>query len=459
MKIFILATDGVGLRNFLFTDFLEQGKSKGHEVYYWNLTHYPIAEKYSCKEIELPRSKNHPLSDLYHNAKKQIELGLSYKNSKNEAYLSYVFRGKISGFKSLIKQFLIKFFKIRYNSAKGVLKINKKVAQLERSTQAYREARLQLQEQQPDFVFCTNQRIIKAIAPLLAAQDLGIPTATFIFSWDNLPKATMVVMADYYFVWSAHMKKELISYYPHINENQIKIVGTPQFQPHYSHSIKSRKDFFSAYELDCGKKYICFSGDDITTSPNDPYYLEDLAKSVIELNKKGCALGIIFRRCPVDFSDRFDNVLQTYKNVIRVIDPLWRKHGTTWQTIMPTPEDMGLLANISKHAILVVNVGSSMVFDFAIHGNPCAYLNYDTFEKDDESWTIKKIYKYIHFQSMPNNDQVFWVNHKNDFKRVILDVLETNNMISANEWFAKINAYPTNASDQIFTQIEKIIDQ
>jgi hypothetical protein len=35
---------------------------------------------------------------------------------------------------------------------------------------------------------------------LLAAQQLGIPTATFIFSWDNLPKATMVVETDYYFV-------------------------------------------------------------------------------------------------------------------------------------------------------------------------------------------------------------------------------------------------------------------
>jgi hypothetical protein len=44
---------------------------------------------------------------------------------------------------------------------------------------------------------------------LLAAQQLGIPTATFIFSWDNLPKATMVVETDYYFVGD-HMKLELL---------------------------------------------------------------------------------------------------------------------------------------------------------------------------------------------------------------------------------------------------------
>src|SRR5690606_2409880 len=106
-------------------------------------------------------------------------------------------------------------------------------------------------------------------------------------------------------------------------------------------------------------KYICFSGDDITTSPNDPYYLEDLAQAIVNLNRKGYDLGIIFRRCPVDFSDRFDKVLNAYKNVISVIDPLWTKQGHNWQNIMPTPEDMGLLANISKYCILVVNVGSS----------------------------------------------------------------------------------------------------
>ena len=70
----------------------------------------------------------------------------------------------------------------------------------------------------------------------------------------------------------------------------------------------SRTAFFSKYDLDPVKKYICFTGDDITTSPDDPLYLEDAAQAILELNKGDFHLGLIFRRCPVDFSNRYDSV-------------------------------------------------------------------------------------------------------------------------------------------------------
>ena len=68
---------------------------------------------------------------------------------------------------------------------------------------------------------------------MLAARDLNIPTAVFIFSWDNLPKGMLVVEADYYFVWSTHMKNELLYYYSNIKESQIRITGSPQFEGHF----------------------------------------------------------------------------------------------------------------------------------------------------------------------------------------------------------------------------------
>ena len=143
----------------------------------------------------------------------------------------------------------------------------------------------------------------QCIAPILACQDLGIPTATFIFSWDNLPKATMVIEPDHYLVWSKHMAKELQDYYPYIQKNQIQITGSPQFEFHFDDShLQTREGFFKKYGLNLNKKYICFSGDDITTSPHDPEYLRDVLEAVKELNTKGQNLGVIFRPCPVDFS-------------------------------------------------------------------------------------------------------------------------------------------------------------
>ena len=159
---------------------------------------------------------------------------------------------------------------------------------MERSTKKYEYCRKQLIEHKPDIVFCTNPRPTQAIASILAAQDLGIPTASFIFSWDNLPKATTLIEPDYYFVWSDYMKNELMLYCPYVHPDQIFVTGTPQFESHFDTSLlQSKEDFFKRYNLKLEKKYICFSGDDVVTSPLDQYYLEDLAISVHELNQKG----------------------------------------------------------------------------------------------------------------------------------------------------------------------------
>jgi hypothetical protein len=460
-KICIIATDGVGLRNFLFTDFLDKANEKGYEVFFWNQTVYPISKNHdNCTEILPEVSINHPLTDLYQNSKTKIQLYLNYRKSNNKAYLSYIFPARILGLKSLLKQMIIKFFRLRFNSKKGILKINQNVEKLERKTRAYKLAIKTLKTFKPDFVLCTNQRIVKAISVLLAAEDLGIPTATFIFSWDNLPKATLVVNPDYYFVWSDYMRAELLNYYPRINESQIMVTGTPQFQPHYKKSnIQSKHEFYNEHGLDLSADYICFSGCDATTSPNDPYYLKDLAKSVSQLNSKGYSLGIVLRKSPVDKSDRFDFVVDLYRDVIKVIDPIWIKYGSNWSTMIPTAADFSLLANISKHCILAINVGSSMVFDFAIHDRPCAYLNYDTSLKFDRNWTISKIYKFIHFQSMPSHNQVYWINDISDFIKVIKDASQLEHPRTAKSWFELINNYPQNSSKEILNKIETILSK
>ena len=73
-----------------------------------------------------------------------------------------------------------------------------------------------------------------------------------------------------------HMKKEVLMYCPYVNENNVIVTGTPQFESHFDASlIKSKAEFFEENNLDLNKKYICYSGDDIVTSPLDQYYLED----------------------------------------------------------------------------------------------------------------------------------------------------------------------------------------
>ena len=457
-KVFVFLPDGVGLRNFAYTNFNKLGSMNNLETVYWNNTDFDLS-KIGLSDIKIKNSKSKAITDLYKRARKIIELKQNYKNTKNKVYLSYIFPQSYKGVKNVVKSLVVDVLVFFFNSKKGLYFIKNRMFALERTTSYYKESKETLIKEKPSLIFLTNQRPLSAIAPLLAAQDLNIPTVTFIYSWDNLPKGMMVVKSDYYFVWSNHMKEELMFYYPDVLENNIRVVGTPQFEIHYQPELIIRKEeFYKTYNLDLERKYICFSGDDVTTSPNDEFYLEDVAKAVEELNKQGNNLGVIYRKCPVDFTDRHKNIYDKYKSVIILIDPLWDKLGSNWNRVMPTKKDMSLLASTVFYTEMVINIGSSMVFDYAAQNKPCAYLNYNTEKKKDAKWSIEKIYKYIHFQSMPDKNAVLWINSKNEIADVIIEGLRAVNMEDTLDWYTKIcGVKPESSSNKIWNNIKKLI--
>ena len=459
-KIFILLPDGIGLRNFAFTNFHQLGIENGFEITFWNATPFDLT-KLGFNEIKIFNPKIHPITDLIKNAQIQIELNQNIKKSKDKVYNSYRFPFSYKGVKATLKTLIVKWLIFWNNSESGLNRIRKNISKNERKTKLYFDSLATLQTENPAMVFCTNQRITTAVASILAAQDLGIPTATFIFSWDNLPKGTKIIETDYYFVWSEHMKSELQYYYPQVNKNQIIVTGTPQFVPHFDKKIiESKETFYEKHHLDFNKKYICFSGDDVTTSPNDPQYLSDVVKAVKYLNTKGNNIGILFRRCPVDFSKRFDSVLNENKDLITCLDPKWKKMGEGWNTILPTNEDLELQMNTIYHSELVINLGSSMVFDFVAYEKPCGFINYDVLNTEFPDWSVKKIYNFIHFRSMPTNNVVFWINSANTIAEIIEKMLTKDSKVTvaaAQKWFEKINQHPPEkASERIWNAIDEI---
>ena len=461
-KIFILLPDGIGLRNFAFTNFYNKGKDLGYEIVFWNNTPFELSDL-GFEEIKIEKAKSHPLTDLYKNALKILELRQFIKKSNDKVYLAYNFPPKINSLKSFLKNAYTQFLVLANSSKRGLRSIRAKINKLERKTKLYHDSLATLKAEKPAFVFCTNQRVMLGVAPLLAAKDLGIPTACFIFSWDNLPKGTKIIETDFYFVWSQHMKDELLYYYPHIKENQIVITGTPQFESHFDLSkLQTQSAFYSNHNLDEGKTYFCFSGDDVTTSPNDQHYLEDAAKAVRNLNQKGYNLGIIFRKCPVDFSKRYDAVLAEFSDCVVPIAPKWLKKAENWNTILPTKADLELQMNTISNTAFVINLGSSMVFDYVIFKKPCAYINYEV--KDGiPGRTAKDIYSLVHFRSMTSDKCVAWINRQQEMETVILSLLTQNNEVmvhNANQWFEKINQHPPQkASERIWNAISNIIEK
>lgn len=457
-KVFILLPDGIGLRNFAFSNFHKIGK-ENFDITFWNNTPFNLTE-FKFSEVKITNSKSHIISDIVKNAIIQSTLLLSKNNENDNVYDSYRFKPNTIGLKNKFKNFLVGILINLCTNRKGINFLRNCLNKVEQTTTYFKTCKEQLSLQKPDFVFCTNQRHLSALAPLLAAKELNIPTATFIFSWDNLPKATMVVETDFYFVWSDFMKNELLKYYPNIKNEQVKITGTPQFESHFDKENYVTHDaFFEQYGLDINKKYICYSGDDITTCPDDETYLEDVAQAVANLNSRGNNIGIIFRRSPVDFSNRYNGVLEKFNHIIVAINPKWAKFGEGWQTVLPLKDDNVVLVNTIRHSELVINLGSSMVFDYTIFEKPCLYINYDVPNKKQKDWSVDIIYKFVHFRSMYSKNDVTWINNQVEIEQKIELALENNSsLVGAKKWFETINIQPADkASQRIWNEINTIL--
>jgi hypothetical protein len=250
-------------------------------------------------------------------------------------------------------------------------------AAVRRHSSEFKYYRRLLQHWKPSVLFCSHQRPPIIIPAVLAAQSLKIPTCTFIFSWDNLAsKGRIAAPFDHYLVWSELMRKELLQYYPDVTPDRVHIVGTPQFDPYGDATLLApREEFFRSISADPRRPLICYSGGDVH-NVDDPNHVRTLLDAIrsgqIRKNPQ-----VVLRPSPVDDGRRYDALRTDYPELIYA-RPAWvSTRSNSWRSVIPLPEDVAFLTNITQHADLNVNFGSTMTIDFALRDKPVINLAFD----------------------------------------------------------------------------------
>ncbi|MGL3001289.1 hypothetical protein [Flavobacterium sp. RSSB_23] len=436
-KIVLLFPDGVGIRNYLYSRVfkgLENNLVLFHNFDYKTVS--SISKNTSISDSLIIPIYNESIKEKF--LRELICLSRLYYNAdrvENNSILAY-WKWNQKTFSKKIFYRLIECIAPFTKDYSKILKLERKYQLEIRRNPFYFEVKDILQKVNPRVVFCSHQRSLKAATIFAAATDLGIKTTTVIYSWDNLPKARMALSADNYLVWSNYMKKEMELYYPEIPEEKIHVTGSPQFEFYRDeNNIIDKAVFYKKYNLDPNKKIICFSGDDTLTSPDDPSYLRDIANEIIKAKLQD-KYQILLRRCPVDFSGRFEKVVNEYKDLIKEAIPLWHFNSSKeWSAVYPSVDDVKLLVSTAFYSDVVVNVGSTMAFDFTMFNKPCVFINYDQSAKNSEDWSVQTIYQFQHFRSMPNKESVIWLNSKEE---IIEKVIPNENNYSDSfmkKWF------------------------
>ncbi|MFK7113871.1 hypothetical protein V3468_05400 [Flavobacterium oreochromis] len=373
-KLGLVITDGVGYRNFILSDFLTIASENFSEVIILSCLPKLAYDDLNLNVtiIELPVFEEGFFTWFFRKTKEIAHLKLHLKDNfgiYDNLNTNHNKNKTTRGWATRRIYDITKF----WNSEKWILrfeKLQKLTFVNHKITKSYGKL---LKETQIDVLFFTHQRP-PYIAPLTSvAKKLNIPTVAFIFSWDNLAsKGRMAFSFDHYLVWSQLMKNELLEFYTSIQEKQVEVVGTPQFEPYVLERYGwSKEDFLTKFQLAADKKIILFSCGDVSTSPNDPIYIEVIAKAIV--NNKLEKTQLIVRTSPAETPERFQELALKYP-FIKWNFPKWvqarSNHQEAWSQRIPTVEDISDLKSVLKYCDVCVNMLSTMSLDAILFDKP-----------------------------------------------------------------------------------------
>ena len=408
-KLGIVITDGVGFRNFMLSNFMQEVSQQFDAVIIYS------GLPKSAYKSKLPANIVIKELEVFTESK----LTWFFRKWKEVAHLQKfkAFYGMndnmVSGYpkNNSIRSLLVKVIYLftRFIHSDASISVAEKLQFLSfsnhRITQSYIKL---LKEDQLSHVFFTHQRP-PFLAPFLyAAKKMKMKTSTFIFSWDNLAsKGRMLGTFDHFLVWSDLMKAELLYFYPSVKEENVKVVGTPQFEPYVMPSYETTKEeFYKKFQLASNKKIICYSCADVSIGKNDPVVIASIANA-IRSKTIDREVQLLVRTSPAEDDARFKAIRDEFSEILWNV-PKWtltrENHAESWSQRVPNEEDLKDLRAILEYADLNVNMCSTMSLDFMLFDKPVIntvfgnelnglyndqrFLNYGHYKKVAESGAV-----------------------------------------------------------------------
>jgi hypothetical protein len=408
-KLGIVITDGVGFRNFMLSNFVQEVSQQFDAVIIYSglpksAYQTKLPSNITIKELEVFTEPK--LTWFFRKWKEVAHLQKhpTFYGMKDNLVSGYP---KNNSARSLLVKGIYLFTRLIHSDVS--ISVAEKWQFLSfsghRITQSYIAL---LKEDQPTHIFFTHQRPPFLAPFLVAAKKLKIPAGTFIFSWDNLAsKGRMLGTFDHFLVWSDLMKDELLYFYPSVKEENVKVVGTPQFEPYVMPNYETlQEDFLKKFQLDAAKKVICYSCADVSIGKNDPVVIAAIANA-IKSNNIEKDVQLLVRTSPAEDDARFKAIRETFPEIKWNV-PKWtltrENHAESWSQRVPSEEDIKDLRAILEYVDLNVNMCSTMSLDFMLFNKPVIntvfgnetnglyndqrFLNYGHYKKVAESGAV-----------------------------------------------------------------------
>lgn len=254
--------------------------------------------------------------------------------------------------------------------------------------------------------------------PLAAARRLGIPTAAFIFSWDNITSRGRIKEPyDYYFVWHQGMKDELLKYYPNVKASRVFVTGTPQMDFHFKPEfVVSRAEICRRVGLDPSRPFIFYTTGVAGHFPEEHRTVEFIANA---LKRMQPSPQLLVRTYIKGTSEEMKALAG--RNLPGVVFPpvLWKEDALT-----PMYEDITVYSSLLHHCSLGINVASTVSLELMIHDKPVINLGFDPPGSNLTRWSqFERHLRLDHYRPVAESGGVMVARSTEDLERMIQEAL------------------------------------
>lgn len=271
----------------------------------------------------------------------------------------------------------------------------------------------------PTIVF-NGSHIHSAIATpaVQAAQWLGIPTATFVFSWDNLTSQGRIMLPyDYFLVWNESIKEQLLKMYSWIRSENVFVTGTPQFDLHFQPKFYwDRERFCDEIGADAERPLILYSTGMAHHMPGEPELVEAIADMLLEYEPESRP-QLLVRVYAKDLTNRFADLKRRRKDIIfpEVLwDPVW---------LTPKFDDAFTLINTLRHCSLGINIASTISLELCMFDKPVINIAYDPTSGNELGLRNARFYSFEHYKPVVDSGAVKVVADPEEMKAAIAEFL------------------------------------
>ena len=276
-----------------------------------------------------------------------------------------------------------------------------------------------LNELKPSLVFNgSHVHSRNAIQFVQAAQWLGIPTATFIFSWDNLTSQGRIMLPyDYFLVWNEALKKQLLEMYEWVDEDQVFVTGTPQFDFHFrSEFYQTREEYCRQIGADPKRPIVLYSTGMANHMPGEPELVEQIADMLAEIEVPSRP-QLLVRVYAKDTTGRFDE-LKKRRTDILFPEVSWE---SAWLT--PKADDSYALVNALRHSALGINVASTISLELCMFDKPVINVGYNPASVAAEELAYADYYEFDHYKPIVESGAVKVANSPEQMRKLIEEAL------------------------------------